>query len=123
MEAINLLKEFTKEAIKSNDIDAIVLSGSKTSLINDEMSDYDIFDFWHYSTCAGSRYLLYGILFSDRAVVNGCNERSGSSKGSIRYSTWNYFCCFNSERYIPTSLLESKEKAEKVEEPCECVIK
>ena len=39
MEAINLLKEFTKEAIKSNDIDAIVLSGSKTSLINDEMSD------------------------------------------------------------------------------------
>ena len=43
MKAINLLKEFTKEAIKSNDIDAIVLSGSKTSLINDEMSDYDIY--------------------------------------------------------------------------------
>lgn len=43
MEAINLLKEFTKEVIKSNDIDAIVLSGSKTSLINDEMSDYDIY--------------------------------------------------------------------------------
>ena len=43
MEAINLLKEFTKETIKSNDIDAIVLSGSKTSLINDEMSDYDIY--------------------------------------------------------------------------------
>lgn len=43
MEAINLLKEFTKEAIKSNDIDAIVLSGSKTSLINDGMSDYDVY--------------------------------------------------------------------------------
>ena len=43
MEAINLLKEFSDEAIKSNDIDAIVLSGSKTSLINDEMSDYDVY--------------------------------------------------------------------------------
>ena len=43
MEAINLLKEFSDEAIKTNDIDAIVLSGSKTSLINDEMSDYDIY--------------------------------------------------------------------------------
>ena len=43
MEAINILKEFSDEAIKSNDIDAIVLSGSKTSLINDEMSDYDIY--------------------------------------------------------------------------------
>ena len=43
MEVINLLKELTREAIKTNDIDAIVLSGSKTSLINDEMSDYDIY--------------------------------------------------------------------------------
>ena len=43
MDAINLLKEFSDEAIKTNDIDAIVLSGSKTSLINDEMSDYDIY--------------------------------------------------------------------------------
>ena len=43
MEAINLLKEFSDEAIKTNDIDAIVLSGSKTSLINDEMSDYDVY--------------------------------------------------------------------------------
>ena len=43
MEAINLLKEFSEEAIKTNNIDAIVLSGSKTSLINDEMSDYDIY--------------------------------------------------------------------------------
>ena len=43
MEAINILKEFSDEAIKSKDIDAIVLSGSKTSLINDEMSDYDIY--------------------------------------------------------------------------------
>ncbi|WP_242004099.1 hypothetical protein [Brachyspira aalborgi] len=43
METINILKEFSDEAIKSNDIDAIVLSGSKTSLINDEMSDYDIY--------------------------------------------------------------------------------
>ena len=43
MEAINILKEFSDEAIKTNDIDAIVLSGSKTSLINDEMSDYDIY--------------------------------------------------------------------------------
>ena len=43
MDAINILKEFSDEAIKTNDIDAIVLSGSKTSLINDEMSDYDIY--------------------------------------------------------------------------------
>lgn len=43
MDAINLLKEFSDEAIKTNDIDAIVLSGSKTSLINDEMSDYDVY--------------------------------------------------------------------------------
>lgn len=43
MDAINLLKKFLDEAIKTNDIDAIVLSGSKTSLINDEMSDYDIY--------------------------------------------------------------------------------
>ena len=43
MEAINILKEFSDEAIKTNDIDAIVLSGSKTSLINDKMSDYDIY--------------------------------------------------------------------------------
>ena len=43
MEALNILKEFIEEANKSNDIDAIVLSGSKTSLINDEMSDYDIY--------------------------------------------------------------------------------
>lgn len=37
--------------------------------------------------------------------------------------TGNYFCCINSKRCIPDSLLESKEKAEKVEEPWEYVIK
>lgn len=43
MEVMDILKDFIEEAIKSDDIDAFVLSGSKTSLINDEMSDYDIY--------------------------------------------------------------------------------
>lgn len=41
----------------------------------------------------------------------------------ICHCTGNYFCCINSKRCIPDSLLESKEKAEKVEEPWEYVIK
>lgn len=43
MEVMDILKDFIEEAIKSDDIDAFVLSGSKTSLIDDEMSDYDIY--------------------------------------------------------------------------------
>lgn len=43
MEVMDILKDFIEEAIKSDYIDAFVLSGSKTSLINDEMSDYDIY--------------------------------------------------------------------------------
>ena len=38
-----IIDEYIKEALKNNDIDAVVLSGSKTSLINDNMSDYDIY--------------------------------------------------------------------------------
>lgn len=43
MEVMDILKDFIEAAIKSDDIDALVLSGSKSSLINDEMSDYDIY--------------------------------------------------------------------------------
>lgn len=43
MEVMDILKDFIEGAINSDDIDALVLSGSKSSLINDEMSDYDIY--------------------------------------------------------------------------------
>ena len=59
----------------------------------------------------------------DRSDVTGCCERIRGSENCICHCTRNYFCCINSKRCIPDSLLESKEKAEKVEEPWEYVIK
>ena len=39
----DILSDYIKIMTKNNNIDSIVLSGSKTSLINDDMSDYDIY--------------------------------------------------------------------------------
>ena len=89
----------------------------------EKMPDYDIFGFRNYSTCSGSRNILYSILPCDRSDVTGCCEGIRGSENCICHCTGNYFCCINSKRYIPDSLLESKEKAEKVEEPWEYVIK
>ena len=85
--------------------------------------DYDIFGFRNYSTCSGSRNILYSILPCDRSDVTGICEGIRGSENCICHCTGNYFCCINSKRCIPDSLLESKEKAEKVEEPWEYVIK
>ena len=63
------------------------------------------------------------ITICDRSDVTGCCERIRGSENCICHCTRNYFCCINSKRCIPDSLLESKEKAEKVEEPWEYVIK
>ena len=87
------------------------------------MSDYDIFGFRNYSTCSGSWNILYSILPCDRSDVTGCREGIRGSENCICHCTGNYFCRINSKRCIPDSLLESKEKAEKVEEPWEYVIK
>lgn len=38
-----IIDDYIKIMTKNNNIDSIVLSGSKTSLINDDMSDYDIY--------------------------------------------------------------------------------
>ena len=89
----------------------------------EKMPDYDIFGFWNYSTCSGSRNILYSILPCDRSDVTGSCEGIRGSENCICHCTGNYFCCINSKRCIPDSLLESKEKAEKVEEPWEYVIK
>ena len=89
----------------------------------EKMPDYDIFGFRNYSTCSGSRNILYSILPCDRSDVTGSCEGIRGSENCICHCTGNYFCCINSKRYIPDSLLESKEKAEKVEEPWEYVIK
>ena len=89
----------------------------------EKMPDYDIFGFRNYSTCSGSRNILYSILPCDRSDVTGCCEGIRGSENCICHCTGNYFCCINSKRCIPDSLLESKEKAEKVEEPWEYVIK
>lgn len=43
MDAMDILEYFIEEARASDDIDALVLAGSKMGLINDEMSDYDIY--------------------------------------------------------------------------------
>ena len=67
--------------------------------------------------------ILYSILSCDRSDVTGCCEGIRGSENCICHCTGNYFCCINSKRCIPDSLLESKEKAEKVEEPWEYVIK
>ena len=88
-----------------------------------KMPDYDIFGFRNYSTCSGSRNILYSILPCDRSDVTGSCEGIRGSENCICHCTGNYFCCINSKRCIPDSLLESKEKAEKVEEPWEYVIK
>ena len=58
-----------------------------------------------------------------RSDVTGSCEGIRGSENCICHCTGNYFCCINSKRCIPDSLLESKEKAEKVEEPWEYVIK
>ena len=79
--------------------------------------------FRNYSTCSGSRNILYSILPCDRSDVTGSCEGIRGSENCICHCTGNYFCCINSKRCIPDSLLESKEKAEKVEEPWEYVIK
>ena len=71
----------------------------------------------------GAGIILYSILPCDRSDVTGCCERIRGSENCIFHCTRNYFCCINSKRCIPDSLLESKEKAEKVEEPWEYVIK
>ena len=89
----------------------------------EKMPDYDIFGFRNYSTCSGSRNILYSILSCDRSDVTGSCEGIRGSENCICHCTGNYFCCINSKRCIPNSLLESKEKAEKVEEPWEYVIK
>lgn len=89
----------------------------------EKMPDYDIFGFRNYSTCSGSRNILYSILPCDRSDVTGSCEGIRGSENCICHCTGNYFCCINSKRCIPDSLLESKEKAEKVEEPWEYVIK
>ena len=89
----------------------------------EKMPDYDIFGFRNYSTCSGSRNILYSILPCDRSDVTGCCEGIRGSENCICHCTGNYFCRINSKRCIPDSLLESKEKAEKVEEPWEYVIK
>ncbi|MEI0510102.1 DUF4037 domain-containing protein [Brachyspira intermedia] len=39
----HIIEDYIKIMTKNNNIDSIVLSGSKTSLINDDMSDYDIY--------------------------------------------------------------------------------
>lgn len=72
---------------------------------------------------SGSRNILYSILPCDRSDVTGSCEGIRGSENCICHCTGNYFCCINSKRCIPDSLLESKEKAEKVEEPWEYVIK
>ena len=66
---------------------------------------------------AGIYYTAY------RSDVTGSCEGIRGSENCICHCTGNYFCCINSKRCIPDSLLESKEKAEKVEEPWEYVIK
>ena len=38
-----IINDYIEYATQKNNIDAIVLSGSQTSLINDNMSDYDIY--------------------------------------------------------------------------------
>lgn len=101
---------------------AVVLI-SRIFTVRKKMPDYDIFGFWNYSTCSGSRNILYSILPCDRSDVTGSCEGIRGSENCICHCTGNYFCCINSKRCIPDSLLESKEKAEKVEEPWEYVIK
>ena len=64
-----------------------------------------------------------GIYYTAYYLVTGCCEGIRGSENCICHCTGNYFCCINSKRCIPDSLLESKEKAEKVEEPWEYVIK
>ena len=39
----NIINDYIKHATQKNNIDTIVLAGSQTSLINDNMSDYDIY--------------------------------------------------------------------------------
>lgn len=39
----NIINDYIEHATQKNNIDAIVLAGSQTSLINDNMSDYDIY--------------------------------------------------------------------------------
>lgn len=70
---------------------------------------------------AGIYYTAYYLC--DRSDVTGSCEGIRGSENCICHCTGNYFCCINSKRCIPDSLLESKEKAEKVEEPWEYVIK
>ena len=72
---------------------------------------------------AGIYYTAYYLVTGQ--MSRGCCRKvlGGSRKLLFRYCTRNYFCCINSKRCIPDSLLESKEKAEKVEEPWEYVIK
>ncbi|WP_295159782.1 DUF4037 domain-containing protein [uncultured Brachyspira sp.] len=39
----NIINDYIEIIVKNNDVDSVVLSGSRTSLINDDMSDYDIY--------------------------------------------------------------------------------
>ena len=39
----HIIEDYIKIMTKNNNIDSIVLSGSRSSLINDDMSDYDIY--------------------------------------------------------------------------------
>ena len=38
-----IINDYIEHATQKNNVDAIVLAGSQTSLINDNMSDYDIY--------------------------------------------------------------------------------
>ena len=43
MEVYDIINAYIDMSVNKNNVDAVVLSGSKTSSINDEMSDYDIY--------------------------------------------------------------------------------
>ncbi|WP_295158570.1 DUF4037 domain-containing protein [uncultured Brachyspira sp.] len=43
MNIYDIINDYVNIITENNDIDSIVLSGSRTSLINDDMSDYDIY--------------------------------------------------------------------------------
>ena len=72
----------------------------------EEMSDHGIFSIRDIPACAGSRCLLYGVLFCYRQSEACISERNRVIEDGVCHRAWNCICGINSKTMVSSKLLE-----------------
>ena len=72
----------------------------------EEMSDHGIFSIRDIPACAGSRCLLYGVLFCYRQSEACISERNRVIEDGVCHRAWNCICGVNSKTMVSSKLLE-----------------